>query len=122
MKSLVIAAAVLEISGLSKTLAPQATPYDFISRACAQWTLTTQDVQYFFAHADRISPEEWHHAYDVIPCEYHGSISIDGKRYRFEINGGSFGVLLGTSPQGASYYGCKDRCARLFPFHLYGDE
>jgi len=122
MKSLLIAAAALEISGLSKTLAPQATPYDFISRACAQWTLTTRDVQYFFAHADRISPEEWHYAYDVIACEYHGSISLDGNRYRFEINGGSFGVLLGTSPEGASYYGCKDRCARLFPFHLYGDE
>jgi hypothetical protein len=122
MESLVIAAAVLEIMGLSKTLAPQATPYDFISRACAQWTLTTQDVQDFFAHADRIGAAEWHHAYDVIPCQYQGTISVDGKPYRFEINGGSWGVLIGTSPEGASYYGCKDRCARLFPFHLYGDD
>jgi hypothetical protein len=57
-----------------------------------------------------------------MPCEYHGSLAVDGKRYQYEINGGSFGVLIGTSAEGATYYGCKDRCARLFPFHLYGDE
>jgi len=122
MQSIVIAAAVLEIMGLGKTLAPQATPDDFIARACADWILTTRDVQYFFAHAERISSEEWHHAYDVVPCEYRGSVAIDGSSYRFEINGGSFGMLIGTSPDGASYYGCKDRCAQLFPFHLYGDD
>jgi hypothetical protein len=122
MPSIVIAAAVLEILGLSKTLQPAAPPHTFIARACAQWTLTTQDVQYFFAHAERIGPEEWHYAYDVMPCQYEGAISVDGRRYRFEINGGSFGVLLGTSSDGASYYGCKDRCAKLFPFHIYGDD
>jgi hypothetical protein len=50
------------------------------------------------------------------------AVTVDGKQYRFEINGGSFGVLLGTSPSGASYYGCKKRCAKLFPFQVYDDE
>jgi hypothetical protein len=122
MKSLVFAAALLEVMGLSKTMPPQARRDDFISRACADWTLTTADVQYFFAHADRIGPAEWHYTYDAMPCEYHGSLAVDGQRYQYEINGGSFGVLIGTSAAGATYYGCKDRCARLFPFHLYGDE
>jgi len=122
MESLVIAAAVLQIMGLSKTLAPAPTPDDFIARACVQWTLTTQDVQEFFAHADRIGAAERHYAYDALACQYQGTISLDGKRYRFQINGGSWGVLIGTSPESASYYGCKDRCARLFPFHLYGDD
>jgi hypothetical protein len=122
MKSLVIGIAVMDVMGLGKTMAPAPTSYDFISRTCAQWTLSTQDVQSFFAHADKISSEEWHRAYDVTPCRYEGTVAIDGKRYRFEINGGSWGVLIGTSPEGASYYGCKDRCAKLFPFHLYGDE
>jgi len=57
-----------------------------------------------------------------MPCAYRGSVIVDGKQYRFEINGGSFGVLLGTSPRGASYYGCKKRCAKLFPFRNYDDE
>ena len=122
MKTLVLAALAVQVIGLSKNVDEAARSGDFLSRACAQWTLTADDVQYFFAHADAMSSEEWHHTYDVMPCEYRGSISIGGKDYRFEINGGSFGVVLGTSPDGASYYGCKDRCAKLFPFHLYGDD
>jgi hypothetical protein len=86
MKPLVLAALAVHVIGFSKNVDEAARSGDFLSRACAQWTLTADDVQYF------------------------------------EINGGSFGVVLGTSPDGASYYGCKDRCAKLFPFHLYGDE
>ena len=66
--------------------------------------------------------EEWHSAYDVMPCEYMGTVLVDGQERRFSVNGGSFGIVRGTSANDTSYYGCKDPCARLFPFHLYGDE
>jgi hypothetical protein len=124
MKTLVFAAlgVIAQISGLSKTVDPAVRRDAFVARACADWTLTPDDVQFFFAHADAIAGEEWHHAYDVMPCRYEGTIVLDGEERRFEINAGSFAILSGTSPSHDSYYGCKDRCARLFPFHLYGDE
>jgi hypothetical protein len=122
MKTLLFAALALQVVSFSKNVEETARSDDFLSRTCAQWTLTQEDVQYFFAHAEAMSSEEWHHAYAVMPCEYRGSATVDGKQYRFEINGGSFGVLLGTSPSGASYYGCKKRCAKLFPFQIYDDE
>lgn len=123
MKTAIFAAlTITQVLGLSKTVDATAHREAFISRACADWKLTPDDVRLFFAHADAITAEEWHHAFDVMPCRYEGTIVLDGKQRRFEINGGSFGILAGTSASGASYYGCKDRCARLFPFHLYGDD
>jgi hypothetical protein len=114
--------AALAVLDLAKAIGGNAPHDDFLSRACADWKLTQDDVQYFFAHATDASPEEIPLAYDALPCKYAGSLELDGHLYRFEINAGSFGVLIGTSAADTSYYGCKDRCARLFPFHVYGDE
>ena len=112
----------LAVLSLSKAVDDAAPHAQFVARACEQWQLTYDDVQYFFAHATPASSEEIRLAYDVLPCKFAGTLSRDGRTYLFEINAGSFGTLQGTSATDASYYGCKDRCARLFPFHLYGDD
>lgn len=114
--------AALAVLSLAKAVDERAPRDEFLARACADWQLTAGDVEYFFAHATAASAEETHLTYDVLPCKYQGIFSRDGRQYRFEINAGSFGVVVGTSAAGTSYYGCKDRCARLFPFHLYGDD
>ena len=115
MKTLFFAALALQVVSFSKNVEETARSDDFLSLSSRNG-LSRRKTCIFFAHAEAMSSEEWHHAYDVMPCDYRGSVTIDGKQYRFEINGGSFGVLLGTSPSGASYYGCKKRCAKLFPF------
>jgi hypothetical protein len=110
------------IVGLTRHLGPPPIQDGFFARACNNWTLAEADVLYFFAHADALSPEELHTSYDVLPCKYSGSISIDNKLYEFSINVGYFATVRSTASAGSSLYGCKEACKKLFPIDLYGDE
>lgn len=84
---------------------------------CAQWVLTPDDVVTFFRNAHRISGEEWHAKYDVLPCQYSGTLVRGGQWQEFEINAGSFGSL------DEQWYGCIRECEALFQvFGAYGDD
>ena len=76
--------------------------------------LTSDQVLTFFAHATAILPEELHTTYNVVPCQYSGSITINGTVYEFSINAGAFGVIRGTPPQRVALFGCKAECNGLF--------
>jgi hypothetical protein len=113
MKSALEKGAVKVVS-LERHLGPPKVPDGPFARACESWNLTGAQVLDFFAHASAILPEELHSAFAVVPCQYSGSISINGELYNFSINAGSFGVIRGTPPDRVALFGCKAACKELF--------
>ena len=104
----------VKVVSLERHLGPPKVPDGPFARACESWNLTGAQVLNFFAHADAILPEELHSTYAVVPCQYSGSISIDGTVYEFSINAGAFGVIRGTPPDRVALFGCKAACKELF--------
>jgi hypothetical protein len=113
MKSALEKGAVKVVS-LERRLGPPKVPDGAFARACESWNLTGDQVLDFFAHASAILPEELHSSYAVVPCQYSGEISINGTRYDFSINAGSFGVIRGKPPDRVALFGCKAACRELF--------
>jgi hypothetical protein len=113
MKSALQKGAVKVVS-LERHLGPPKVPDGPFARACESWNLTDAQVLNFFAHASAILPEELHSTYAVVPCQYSGSISINGSLYQFSINAGAFGVIRGTPPDRVALFGCKTACKELF--------
>lgn len=104
----------VKVVSLERHLGPPKVPDGPFARACESWNLTGAQVLNFFARADAILPEELHATYAVVPCQYSGSISINGTVYQFSINAGSFGVIRGTPPERVALFGCKAACKELF--------
>jgi hypothetical protein len=104
----------VKVVNLERHLGPPKVPDGPFARACESWNLTSDQVLTFFAHATAILPEELHTTYNVVPCQYSGSITINGTVYEFSINAGAFGVIRGTPPQRVALFGCKAECNGLF--------
>ncbi len=113
MKSALEKGAVKVVS-LERRLGPPKVPDGAFARACESWKLTEAQVLSFFAHASAIIPSELSTTFAVVPCQYSGSISINGELYDFSINAGSFGVIRGTPPDRVAIFGCKAACKELF--------
>ena len=77
--------------------------------------MTVADVQYFFAHADSLTPEERHLSYYALPCKYSGSLAIGEMLYEFEINAGSLGIIFGKARKGTYAYACGDLAEHMQP-------
>lgn len=114
----------LQVVALALNLQPPgASGEDDLTRTCRSWKLTESDVRQFFVNAVPISQADLHDFYYVLPCEYSGTMKIDGVQYEFAINGGAHGEIRKTFGRGElAMYGCRVRCAKLFPFGLYDDE
>ena len=104
----------VKVVNLERHLGPPKVPDGPFARACESWNLTSDQVLTFFAHATAILPEELHTTYNVVPCQYSGSITINGTVYEFSINAGAFGVIRGTPPDRVALFGCKAACKELF--------
>jgi len=104
----------VKVVSLERQLGPPKVPDGAFARACESWNLTGAQVLKFFAHASAILPEELHSTFAVVPCQYSGSISINGAVYQFSINAGSFGVIRGKPPDRVALFGCKAACKELF--------
>jgi hypothetical protein len=104
----------VDVVSLERHLGPPKVPDGPFARACESWKLTEDQVLAFFARATAIIPSELSTSFAVVPCQYSGSISINGELYNFSINAGSFGVIRGTPPDRVAIFGCKAACKDLF--------
>jgi hypothetical protein len=104
----------VKVVSLERHLGPPKVPDGPFARACESWDLTGDEVLSFFAHATAILPEELHTTYNVVPCQYSGSLTINGAVYEFSINAGAFGVIRGTPAKRVALFGCKAECNGLF--------
>lgn len=104
----------VKVAKLERRLGPPDVPDGAFAQACRSWKLTEAQMLNFLARADAISPEELHSSYAVVPCQYSGEISIEGKVYQFSLNAGSFAVIRGTPPDRVALFGCKNACKDLF--------
>jgi hypothetical protein len=104
----------VKVVSLERHLGPPKVPDGPFARACEAWNLTGPQVLAFFARATAVIPSELSTSFAVVPCQYSGSISINGAVYEFSINAGSFGVIRGTTPDRVAVFGCKAECKELF--------
>ncbi|HEY7641382.1 MAG TPA: hypothetical protein VH814_16765 [Steroidobacteraceae bacterium] len=109
-----LAKGAVKVISLERHLGPPKVPDGPFARACENWNLTGAQVLNFFAHSTAILPEELHTTYAVVPCQYSGTISINGETYNFSINAGSFGVIHGTPADRVALFGCRAECKELF--------
>jgi hypothetical protein len=104
----------VKVVSLERHLGPPKVPDGPFARACEAWKLSEHQVLAFFARASAVIPSELSTTFSVVPCQYSGSISINGAVYEFSINAGAFGVIRGTTPDQVAVFGCKTQCAELF--------
>jgi hypothetical protein len=104
----------VKVVSLERHLGPPKVPDGPFARACEAWKLSEHQVLAFFARASAVIPSELSTTFAVVPCQYSGSISINGAVYEFSINAGAFGVIRGTTPDRVAVFGCKTQCAELF--------
>lgn len=111
-----------KVVSLERHLGPPKIPDGSFARACQNWKLTEAQALSFFTRATAISPDEMRSTYSVLPCQYSGSISIDGTSYQFSINVGRFGFIRGASPESTALFGCRDVCKDLFRIDIDVDS
>jgi hypothetical protein len=111
-----------KVVSLERHLGPPKIPDGSFARACQNWKLTEAQALSFFTRATAISPDEMRSTYSVLPCQYSGSISIDGTPYQFSINVGRFGFIRGASPESTALFGCRDVCKDLFRIDIDVDS
>lgn len=108
------AAGKVKIVSLERHLGPPQVPDGAFARTCLNWNLTQAQVLSFFSRAQAIGSDEMRSNYAVVPCQYSGSLTIDGTSYQFSINIGRFGFIRGAAPDDTALFGCKDVCKDLF--------
>ena len=96
----------VKVVSLERHLGPPKVPDGPFARACEAWKLTDAQVLAFFARASAVIPSELSTTFAVVPCQYSGSISINGAVYEFSINACAFGVIRGTTPDRVAVFGC----------------
>lgn len=111
-----------KVVSLERHLGPPKIPDGSFTRACQNWQLTEAQALSFFSRATAISPDEMRSTYAVLPCQYSGSISINGTPYQFSINVGRFGFIRGASPESTALFGCRDVCKDLFRIDIDVDS
>jgi hypothetical protein len=104
----------VKVVSLERHLGPPKVPDGPFARACESWNLSESQVLEFFKRATSIIPSELTTTFNVVPCQYSGSITINGEPYTFSINAGSFGVIRGTPPERVALFGCRAACKELF--------
>jgi hypothetical protein len=104
----------VKVVGLERHLGPPKVPDGAFARACLAWNLTDKQVLSFFSQAEAIGPDEMRSDYPVVPCQYSGTLTIDGVSYQFAINIGRFGFIRGAAPDDVALFGCKEVCKDLF--------
>ncbi len=110
------------VISLTLEIDPSVKKSDALFERCSSWVLSIEDARAFFANAERITVEQKHQAYDSLPCRYQGVMSHRGRVYEFSINAGSHGYIKetgGAAGKDVSYFGCIEKCAKLFPFDMY---
>ena len=116
------AAGKVKVAGVERHLGPPKVPDGPFARACLNWNLTEAQVLIFFSRAEGIGSDEMRSDYAVLPCQYSGSLTIDGVSYQFSINIGRFGFIRGASPDDVALFGCKDVCRNLFRTDVTADS
>ena len=109
-----LAKGTVKVISFERHLGPPEVPDGAFARACRNWNLTQEQVLSFYKEATAISPDDLRSSYSVLPCQYAGSLSIDGVSYQFAINIGRFGFIRGATPDKVSLFGCEDACKNLF--------
>lgn len=61
--------------------------------ACANWSLTKEDIRQIFKNSKSISGTEWDLSYVVLPCFYSGEVELNDKKGKYELNAGSYAIL-----------------------------
>lgn len=80
---------------------------------CVRWKLSNEEIVRIFKKSIKISGEDFHHFYSVLPCSYEGKILINGQNFHFQLNAGSFIAI--TSQGNTSYLGyIKNDASKYF--------
>lgn len=57
---------------------------------CKDWNIKENKLKHIIKSSTPISTDEWHYAFDVLPCELVGQIQFKNEIYDFSINSGSW--------------------------------
>jgi hypothetical protein len=82
---------------------------------CQGFSLDENKIKEFFKKADQVSSETVHSLYQVSPCEIQGHFIYRGKKYWFDVNAASTGVIE-VSDKNFVYFGCKDKCKDIIDY------
>jgi hypothetical protein len=116
------AAGKVKVVSAERHLGPPKVPDGPFARACLNWNLTEAQVRTFFSRAEAIGSDDMRSNYAVLPCQYSGSLTVDGVSYQFSINIGRFGFIRGATPDDVALFGCKDVCRDLFRTDITADS
>lgn len=80
---------------------------------CNSFTLTKENVATYFSTADEVNEYEFGDEAIIFPCNYHGSIKIDGHLLQWKIFPAGAGYLYSESVN--KRYLCKKDCRDALP-------
>jgi hypothetical protein len=62
--------------------------------ACDTWKLTNQQILTILRSSKEMDGHEFHYMYSVLPCAYHGEVTINGQLATYRVNGGAYTTLI----------------------------
>lgn len=99
------------IKSIKKTI--NLTDRNAYSARCNDWMLDSADIVNVMHHSHSIDQTEFSYLYYVLPCEINGLVLVDGKKYLYKVNGGSFFSIVTRDAE--FYFGCSaDVCSQWF--------
>lgn len=84
----------LAVLKFTKQTDTNANFYPNYAQACEKWTLTAEQIVQVLRTSKELWGEEWLHLYEVLPCSVTGTVNINGKLARFEVNAGASTALF----------------------------
>ncbi len=103
---------VIKVIAVDKKCDSASNFWNEYSKKCNKWNLTKKEIELIVKSRKSITKFDFSYFYDVLPCSYEGFVLINGKKYRYEINAGSFMKL----DKGGYYYyfNCSNKLTQKY--------
>lgn len=95
-----------------ESLSPTVDTDDPAHAMCQSFALDADAVAAFFRTAVEVGAQEFHDRSIILPCRYEGTLTMEGRTWRFAIDAGGAGYLYRAGGASRRYL-CEQRCRRV---------
>lgn len=94
------------------SLRPAIDTHDPAHATCQSFAMDADAIAAFFRTAVEVGAQAFHDRSIILPCRYEGTLTMEGRTWRFAIDAGGAGYLYRAGGASRRYL-CEQRCRRV---------